>query len=103
MAARRPSPLAPVALLWAVATATAVLTAGAASADVPWVSAGPPAGSVATTAVPGAFRLTAAGADTTEPAAKPADPDGELPAWPFAVGAIAAVAVVAIWSVRRRP
>ena len=31
------------------------------------------------------------------------DPGAELPAWPFAVGAIAAVAVVAIWSVRRRP
>lgn len=31
------------------------------------------------------------------------DPNGELPAWPFAVGAIAAVAVVAFWSVRRRP
>lgn len=31
------------------------------------------------------------------------DPDGELPAWSFAVGAIAAVAVVAFWSVRRRP
>lgn len=30
-------------------------------------------------------------------------PDAELPAWPFAVGAIAAVAVMAIWSVRRRP
>jgi len=31
------------------------------------------------------------------------DPNGELPAWPFVVGAIAAVAVVAFWSVRRRP
>jgi hypothetical protein len=31
------------------------------------------------------------------------DPNAELPAWPFAVGANAAVAVVAIWSVRRRP
>ncbi len=47
------------------------------------------------------FRLTVPG--TPRPSAKPAEPDGELPAWPFAVGAIAAVAVVAIWSVRRRP
>lgn len=31
------------------------------------------------------------------------DPGAELPAWPFAVGAIVAVAVVAVWSVRRRP
>ncbi|WP_205875473.1 hypothetical protein [Mycobacterium camsae] len=89
-----------MALLWAVATATAVLTAGAASADTPRVS---PDTSVVTTAVPGSLLLSEAGAGTTEPTAKPPDPDGELPAWPFAVGAIAAVAVVAIWSVRRRP
>ncbi|WP_155769375.1 hypothetical protein [Mycobacterium asiaticum] len=31
------------------------------------------------------------------------DPDAEMPAWPFVLGAVAAVAVVAIWSVRRRP
>jgi drug/metabolite transporter (DMT)-like permease len=31
------------------------------------------------------------------------DPDGEMPVWPFAVGAIAAVAAGAYWSVRRRP
>lgn len=30
------------------------------------------------------------------------DPNAELPTWPFALGAIAAVAAVAIWSVRRR-
>ncbi|MHA7648837.1 hypothetical protein ACX9NE_00250 [Mycobacterium sp. ML4] len=35
--------------------------------------------------------------------AAPQDPDAQLPTWPFAVGAIAAVAAVAIWSVRRRP
>ncbi len=55
--------------------------------------------------VPGSwsFRLTVPGTGTPGPAAKPADPDGELPAWPFAVGAVVAVAVVALWSVRRRP
>jgi hypothetical protein len=31
------------------------------------------------------------------------DPDGDVPVWPFAVGAIAAVAAAAFWSVRRRP
>lgn len=31
------------------------------------------------------------------------DPDGDMPVWPFAVGAIAAVAAGAFWSVRRRP
>jgi drug/metabolite transporter (DMT)-like permease len=31
------------------------------------------------------------------------DPDGDMPVWPFAVGAIAAVAAAAFWSVRRRP
>lgn len=83
MGVRRHPPLAPVVLLWVIAAVVAVLMAGGASADSARVWAGPP--------------------DTSHPAAKPADPDGELPAWPFAVGAIAAVAVVAIWSVRRRP
>ncbi len=35
--------------------------------------------------------------------AAPANAEPEIPAWVFGVGAIAAVAVVAIWSVRRRP
>ncbi|OBK95708.1 hypothetical protein A5645_12175 [Mycobacterium asiaticum] len=37
------------------------------------------------------------------PSATPANAEPEVPAWVFGVGAIAAVAVVAFWSVRRRP
>ncbi|BDB45749.1 MULTISPECIES: hypothetical protein [Mycobacterium] len=36
-------------------------------------------------------------------AAAPHEPDPNPPVWPFVVGAVAAVAVVAIWQVRRRP
>ncbi|WP_211696997.1 hypothetical protein [Mycobacterium spongiae] len=32
-----------------------------------------------------------------------ADGDGDIPVWPFALGAIAAVAVGALWALRRGP
>ncbi|MGV7631332.1 hypothetical protein [Mycobacterium persicum] len=32
-----------------------------------------------------------------------ADTDADIPTWPFAVGAIAAVAAGALWALRRRP
>lgn len=47
--------------------------------------------------------LTVPRTGTPGPTAKPADPEGELPTWPFAVGAVVAVGAVALWSVRRRP
>jgi copper resistance protein C len=49
------------------------------------------------------FRLTAAGAGTPGPAARPADdsPDN-LPIWPFVLGAVLAVGAGAWWSTRNR-
>jgi methionine-rich copper-binding protein CopC len=37
-----------------------------------------------------------------EPPAAPSSPSGGLPAWPFAVAAVAVVAAGAVWAVRRR-
>ena len=45
--------------------------------------------------------LLTAGLASASPAVPDSDPD--LPVWPFAVGTIAAVAVAAFWSVRRKP
>ncbi|OBI73727.1 hypothetical protein [Mycobacterium asiaticum] len=44
-----------------------------------------------------------AGAASAVPGAAPANTEPEVPAWVFGAGAIAAVAVVAFWSMRRRP
>ncbi|OBF15364.1 copper resistance protein CopC [Mycobacterium kubicae] len=55
--------------------------------------------------VPGSwsFRLSVPGTGTPGPSASPPQDDSDLPAWPFAVGAVVSVAVVAFWSARRRP
>ncbi len=49
------------------------------------------------------FQLTVPGTGTSGPAATATDDGGEVPAWLFAVGAIAVVAVGALWAVRRKP
>nr|WP_253851677.1 copper resistance CopC family protein [Mycobacterium sp. 1423905.2] len=55
--------------------------------------------------VPGSwsFRLTVPGTGTPGPSAAAPQHDSDLPVWPFVVGAVASVAVVAFWSTRRRP
>ncbi|GAB3009909.1 hypothetical protein H7J11_23065 [Mycobacterium bourgelatii] len=45
--------------------------------------------------------LATANAAITAVVAAPADDGGDVPTWPFAVGTIAAVAVVALWAARR--
>ncbi|WP_155763661.1 hypothetical protein [Mycobacterium asiaticum] len=47
--------------------------------------------------------ILTAGLAGAVPVADPRNADPDVPPWVFAVGAIAAVAAVAIWSVRRRP
>ena len=49
------------------------------------------------------FRLTVAGTGTPGPAPARGNTDGGFPVWPFVVGAVALVAVGALWTVRRRP
>lgn len=49
------------------------------------------------------FRLTGAGTGTPGPPAHPEDhADDGVPAWPFALGAIALVAGAALWALRHR-
>jgi copper resistance protein C len=49
------------------------------------------------------FRLTASGTGTPGPAAQPAgDSSDDVPAWPFALGALALVGGGALWAVRSR-
>lgn len=94
-----------VVLVWALLTLTALFTAGAAAAH-------PTAGPTTVSATcnqqtqlqePCSLRLTGAGTSAAGPAAAPREPEPDIPPWVFAVGAIAAVAVVAFWSTRRRP
>jgi methionine-rich copper-binding protein CopC len=48
------------------------------------------------------FRLTTAGTGTPGPTADNSDTDsGDLPVWPFVVGAVALVAGAAIWAARK--
>ncbi|SOJ58029.1 Copper transport protein YcnJ [Mycobacterium simulans] len=49
------------------------------------------------------FGLTVPGTGTPGPAAAASDEGGDIPTWPFAVGAIIAVGVGALWAIRRRP
>jgi len=49
------------------------------------------------------FRLTVPGTGTPGPAIAAPNADEDLPAWPFAVAAIAVVAVGAVWAMRHRP
>ncbi len=49
------------------------------------------------------FRLTVAGTGTPGPAAAATSADNDIPAWPFAVVAVALVGAGALWAVRRRP
>ncbi len=49
------------------------------------------------------FRLTVAGTGTPGPAPARGNTDGGFPVWPFVVGAVALVAVGALWTARRRP
>lgn len=48
------------------------------------------------------FRLTVPGTGTPGPAATGTKGNG-IPVWPFVVGAVALVAIGALWAVRRRP
>lgn len=48
------------------------------------------------------FRLTVPGTGTPGPAATGTTGNG-IPVWPFVVGAVALVAIGALWAVRRRP
>ena len=48
------------------------------------------------------FRLTTAGTGTPGPAADTSDTEsGDLPVWPFVVGAVVLVAAAAIWAARK--
>ncbi|GAB7150205.1 copper resistance protein CopC [Mycobacterium riyadhense] len=49
------------------------------------------------------YGLTAPGTGTPGPAAAANDEGADIPAWPFAVGAIVAVGAGALWAIRRRP
>jgi copper resistance protein C len=50
------------------------------------------------------FRLTAPGSGTPGPAAGTSDTDtGDLPVWPFAVGAVVLVGGAVLWQLRKRP
>jgi copper resistance protein C len=50
------------------------------------------------------FRLTAPGSGTPGPAAGTSDTDiGDLPVWPFIVGAVVLVGGAVLWQVRKRP
>jgi MYXO-CTERM domain-containing protein len=49
------------------------------------------------------FRLTVPGTGTPGPPVAATSTDDDVPVWPFAVGAVAAVAVGAVWAMRRRP
>lgn len=102
-----------IGLLCAVAVLTAVLTAGVASAHAVRVAAQGKAltsgaDQASATCSEGALAaMTVTGPNeslrTPGPAAAPRDPDADMPVWPFAVGTIVAVGVVAFWSTRRRP
>jgi copper resistance protein C len=50
------------------------------------------------------FRLTAPGSGTPGPAVGTSDTDtGDLPVWPFAVGAVVLVGGAVLWQLRKRP
>ena len=50
------------------------------------------------------FRLTVVGTGTPGPAAQPADDSiDDIPAWPFALGAVVLVGGGALWATRKRP
>ena len=49
------------------------------------------------------FGLTVPGTGTPGPPVAATSTDDDVPVWPFAVAAVAAVAVGALWAMRRRP